>query len=146
MITDRLLGAGAFGKVYMAINESQRRQLACKVVDLRKLRPQTRCRIGRKEQPAQAEDVDNRVQLRKLAALADERKKEHLLEDKLAQWYREADILASINHVSGTLPWSWRSIHSLPAAEHCRTREGVRDRQYIVSIPANSATSKAEKC
>lgn len=99
VITDRLLGAGAYGKVYMAINSSQRRQLACKIVDLRKLRPQTRARIGREEQHAQAEDVDNRVQLRKLAALADEKKRAHLLEDKLTRWYREVDILASINHV-----------------------------------------------
>ena len=110
MITDRLLGAGAFGRVYMAINESQRLQLACKVVDLRKLRPQIRCKVGHYERPVQAEDVDNRVQLRKVVALADEKKKKHLLKDKLALWYREADILSSINHVSITTPWSWRPL------------------------------------
>lgn len=110
VITDRLLGAGAFGRVYMAINESQRLQLACKVVDLRKLRPQIRCKVGHYERPIQAEDVDNRVQLRKVVALADEKKKKHLLEDKLALWYREADILSSINHVSITTPWSWRPL------------------------------------
>ena len=100
MITDRLLGVGGFGKVYMAVNEFQRRQLACKVVDLRKLRPRARARVACKEQYAQAEDVDNRVQLRKLTALANEKRKENLLEDKLMLWYREVDILASIDHVS----------------------------------------------
>jgi hypothetical protein len=105
-VTDRLLGAGQLGKVYMAINESQRRQLACKVVDLRKLRVYTKRKPTGKEQPAQAEDVDNRVQMRKLAALADEKKKKQSLEHNLERWYREVDILASITHVSVTIQGS----------------------------------------
>lgn len=103
-VTDRLLGAGQWGKVYMAINESKRCQLACKVVDLRKIRCYVKQSPIRQEQPAQAEDVDNRVQIRKLAALADEKKKKkHLLADSLGRWYREVEILANINHVSSKI-------------------------------------------
>lgn len=97
-MTDRLLGAGAFGRVFMAVEQSTRSQLACKVVDLRKLYPKTR--IGRHEYPAAAEDVDNRVQLRKVKDLATERKRDNKLDEKLRVYHREIDILASISHVS----------------------------------------------
>jgi hypothetical protein len=97
----------------MAINTSQRRQLACKVVDLRKLRYSIKRSSAAHEKPAQAEDVDVRIQMRKLAALADEKKKMHLLEDNLGRWYREVDILASINHVSITTPESEESVSLL---------------------------------
>jgi hypothetical protein len=100
MLTDRLLGGGAYGKVYMAISNFQRRQLACKVVDLRPLKVPAKRRMNRREQHAQAEDVDSRVQLRKLTALVDEKKREHLLEDELKKRYREFNLLASIDHVS----------------------------------------------
>lgn len=119
----------------MSINETYRRQVACKLVDLRKLRIRVKPQANYEEQAAAAEDVDNRLQMRKLAVLGDERKKEHLLEDKLAQWYREAEILASISHVSVTNPWYCFLSHSLRAAKHRRFREGLCDRQHTVSAP-----------
>lgn len=84
----------------MAISNFQRRQLACKVVDLRPLQAPVRRGLSWKENRAQAENVDHRVQLRKLTALANEKKREHLLEDELKMRYREFNILGSVNHVS----------------------------------------------
>lgn len=100
MITDRLLGAGAFGKVFMAIEQKARVQVACKMVDLRKLMPRRVNRFGHLEQPAAAEDVDSRVQMRKLKDWVNERKRERGVEEKLKLYLREVEILASINHVS----------------------------------------------
>ena len=129
----------------MAINETHRRQVACKVVDLRKLRTRVKPIPISEEEPAAAEDVDNRLQMRKLTVLEDEKKKEHLLEDKLAQWYREADILASISHVSCHNPVVLISFHSLRAAQHRRLREGHRDGQNVVSTPTIRAIFDTEE-
>ena len=83
----------------MAIEQSQRTQLACKVVDLRKLQPPGRMRFGRREHPAAAEVVDSRLQLVKVKSWGLKQKRDHKLEQKLKTYYREADILASLNHV-----------------------------------------------
>ena len=85
----------------MAIQQNTRCQLACKVVDLRKLRP--KAKIGRAEQPAAAEDIDNRVQIRKVKDLTDRCKREGKLEEKMKIYYREVEILASISHVGSIL-------------------------------------------
>lgn len=100
IITDRVLGAGSYGRVHMAIEQSQRRQLACKIVDLRKLRPPSRMKFGRWERPAPAKDVDSRLQLEKVKSLDWKHKKDDRFEEKLKTYYREAEILASLNHVS----------------------------------------------
>lgn len=96
-ITDRLLGAGAFGRVFMAIEQKSRSQLACKIIDLRKLRPKNY--VGRKEEPLAAEDVDNRLQLKKVRDLGEKQKKGNKLEDKLKVYFREVEILCNLNHV-----------------------------------------------
>ena len=83
----------------MAIEHNPRRQVACKVVDLRVLMPGAQTRFGRADQPAAAEDIDNRVQIRKLKAWAIRRKRKDALERQLSKYYREVDILASISHV-----------------------------------------------
>ena len=83
----------------MAIEQGTRTQLACKLVDLRKLGPQSQAKTGRPEQPATAEKVDNRIQLRKVKEWVDQQKRYGSLEKKLKIYYREAEILASINHV-----------------------------------------------
>ncbi|KFY25824.1 hypothetical protein V493_04424 [Pseudogymnoascus sp. VKM F-4281 (FW-2241)] len=46
-ITDRLLGSGIYGKVYLATEIATRRQLACKVVDLRVVAPASESRSAR---------------------------------------------------------------------------------------------------
>ena len=95
-----MLGAGAFGKVFMAIEQSARRQVACKTVDLRKLKPKMQNTFGRPEQPAAAEDVDSRAQLRKVKDWCNQQKRGKGLENKLKIYFREAEILASVSHVS----------------------------------------------
>jgi hypothetical protein len=86
----------------MAIEQFQRKQLACKIVDLRKLQSPSRMAFGRWEQPAAAEDIDSRPQLAKVKSLG-QKQKDSRLEEKLKTYYREADILASLNHVSCSL-------------------------------------------
>jgi hypothetical protein len=87
----------------MAIEQFQRKQLACKIVDLRKLRPPNRVAFGRWEQPAAAENIDSGLQLAKIKSWGQKQKKDNRLEEKLKTCYREADILASLNHVSCSL-------------------------------------------
>jgi hypothetical protein len=86
----------------MAIEQFQRKQLACKIVDLRKLQSPSRMAFGRWEQPAAAEDIDSRPQLAKVKSWG-QKQKDSRLEEKLKTYYREADILASLNHVSCSL-------------------------------------------
>ncbi|KIW27369.1 hypothetical protein, variant [Cladophialophora immunda] len=98
VLTDRLLGAGTFGRVYMAIEQMARRQVACKVVDLRKLGPRPSTQFGRPEQPATAEEVDSVAQRRKVKAWANQQKRGNALKRKICAYYREVEILASISH------------------------------------------------
>jgi hypothetical protein len=85
----------------MAIEHSGRTQLACKIVDLRKLKFTPRGTIGRWECPAAAEDVDSRVQMAKIKSWAARKQNETRLEQQLQVYHREASILASLNHVRG---------------------------------------------
>ena len=112
----------------MAIEHKSRSQLACKVVDLRKLRPRTF--IGRKEAPAAAEDVDNRVQLRRVRDWGEKQKQGNKLEDKLKVYYREVEILSSITHVSQSTARLDNA--NVLTAKHRRSRKGVHHRQYPV--------------
>lgn len=100
VVSDRKLGSGASGQVFMAIEQSKRRQLACKMVDLRKLRFPARPRIGRLETAAAADDVDNGAQLARIQSWAERKRKENRLEQELKVCHREATILASLSHVS----------------------------------------------
>ncbi len=83
----------------MAIEQHARAQVACKIVDLRKLIGKP-FNFGPPDQPAAAEDVDFRAELRKVKAWGDQQKREDRLEDKLRLYFREVEILASISHVS----------------------------------------------
>ncbi|KAK4946221.1 hypothetical protein LTR10_014733 [Elasticomyces elasticus] len=98
VVTDRLLGAGTFGKVFMAIEQQARAQVACKVVDLRRLEERPLDFLEDLEQPAATEDVDNQVELKKVKQWGDQQKREGHLEDKLRLYLREVEILASISH------------------------------------------------
>ena len=61
--------------------------------------PGAQTRFGRGDQPAAAEDIDSRVQVRKVKAWAIQQKRKDALEKQLSKYYREVDILASISHV-----------------------------------------------
>lgn len=100
IITDRLLGAGAFGRVFMAIDLSHRSQVACKIVDLRKLKRQAGLEIGRLQQPAPASDIDQKAQACKVKNWGMTQRGENIVEKKLEKYYREIEILSTIHHVS----------------------------------------------
>jgi hypothetical protein len=118
IITDRVLGAGAHGRVHMAIEQFQRKQLACKIVDLRKLQP-----------PNRMSNVNSRLQLVKVKSWDQKQKKDNRLEEKLKTYYREADILASLNHVSCSLIQHSSSVVDSRAAKHNQSRESILHRQ-----------------
>lgn len=80
----------------MAVEQMTRTQLACKIVDLRKLRPSMT--FGRAEDPMPAASVDVNTQLRKVKEWSDKQKRENKFDEKLKTYYREAEILASIRH------------------------------------------------
>lgn len=82
----------------MAIEQHARAQVACKVVELRKI-GRGRSRYGPPERPVPAEDVDILVQQQKIKAWGEQKRENHL-EEKLKLYFREIEILASISHVS----------------------------------------------
>ena len=84
----------------MAIEHWQRTQVACKIIDLRKLRPKIKFGRFEKESPALAENVDQRLQVIKVNALAQKQKDANRLKKTLELCYREVEILAELTHVS----------------------------------------------
>ena len=56
-------------------------------------------RRHRRPAAAAAEDVDSRLELIKVKSWGQKQKKNNRLELKLKTYYREVDILASLNHV-----------------------------------------------
>lgn len=74
--------------------------MACKVIDLRKLTPTLKDQACQLEQPAPAEDVDNKVQACRVKAWGDQKKREIGIDAKLKMYLREIEILSTINHVS----------------------------------------------
>ena len=82
----------------MSLEKKSGSQVACKVIDLHPLFPSLH--IGKKEYPARAEDVDSRVQMRKLKDHIELQRKRKKLERELTRYYREVEILSAIRHVS----------------------------------------------
>jgi hypothetical protein len=82
----------------MAVDQVARRQLACKVVDLRKLRPSITFRL--RQRPAPADEVDMREQTRKVKNWIPKKNTADRLGDKLKTYAREVEILNTISHVS----------------------------------------------
>jgi hypothetical protein len=84
----------------MAIEQSTRTQVACKIVDLRKLKFAPQTKIGELESAAGADDVDSRVEMAKIGPWAERKQREIRLEQQLRIYHREASILATLRHVS----------------------------------------------
>ncbi|KAF7513282.1 hypothetical protein GJ744_009703 [Endocarpon pusillum] len=97
-VSDRKLGSGACGAVFMAIEQSRRTQLACKIVDLRRLGVAPRTQTSRCETAAATEEVDSRAQMAKIKLWAERKQNEYHLEQQLKAYYREASILATLSH------------------------------------------------
>ena len=101
LITPRQLGSGGFGSVHMALDASQINnvQYACKIIDLRKYRKPVTTRFGRWNNPARAAEVDQNLQMQKLAKLTLRKDDEDRLRRIRTQSQREAEILKDLNHV-----------------------------------------------
>lgn len=84
----------------MAIEQTSRMQVACKVVDLRKLVPWRVNKFGPPEQPTAAEDLGSQLERRMLKEWLNQQKRGRGIEAKLKLYLREIEILTSINHVS----------------------------------------------
>lgn len=97
VLTDRLLGSGTFGRVFMAIEQTTRTQLACKIVDLKKLGP-TAVRDCGNEAQETAPLTGPQSQLKAVRAWAYKQKRQMPVEKKLELYFREFDILSSIRH------------------------------------------------
>lgn len=97
MLTDRLLGSGAFGSVFLAIEQTTRTQLACKVVDLRRI-GRTREQNVSCEQPQSRSDSHARCELIKVRIWADKQRRQIPLEKRFSSYMREFEILSSISH------------------------------------------------
>lgn len=81
----------------MAIEQSTRTQLACKVVDLRRIGPKAKRRTSFVT-PRKAEEYDTKTELQKLATWSDQKKREIDMETKLSAYFREFEMLCSFTH------------------------------------------------
>ena len=103
VITQRVLGTGAYGRVHMAFNVTTGRQFACKVVDLQATRAefQVRARIHGDSEDEQKSKFFTTNEPLKNTAKAD---KASLIEgpihEKIAMQRRESLLLAELSHVS----------------------------------------------
>lgn len=85
-VTERKLGAGAYGHVYLAVGLAQQQQLACKIVNLRKLRL--------KEEKAEPERTKKNQMLRGILP------RKSVVDQRVNRTFREVEILEALDHVS----------------------------------------------
>ena len=85
-VTDRKLGAGAYGHVYLAVCLAQQKQLACKIVNLRKLRF--------KEEKEERERTEGTERLRGIVP------RRSIVDQRVNRTFREVEILKDLDHVS----------------------------------------------
>ncbi|KAK2820068.1 hypothetical protein FQN49_007750, partial [Arthroderma sp. PD_2] len=84
VITNRTLGCGAYGRVYMSIDKQRKRQLACKVVNLADLKGRLRQGEIAKLPPTGGTDKRRRLTSR--------------VQKKLRMYDREVEILQKLRH------------------------------------------------
>lgn len=94
MITPRVLGTGAHGRVHMAYRPNTAQQLACKVVDL----TVTRNEISSELQAEQVSRFFAAPQSKIVAVRT--RTQQQRINEALEPYQREAKILAQLSHVS----------------------------------------------
>ncbi|PGH07417.1 CAMK protein kinase [Polytolypa hystricis UAMH7299] len=98
-ITNRLLGAGAYGKVHMAVDHSRGKQLACKIVDiggLKKRLGDLRSCVRKTRRPAA--EVDMHAETQGLGKWGERCRETRYIESKLEVYNREVDILKHLHH------------------------------------------------
>lgn len=92
----------------MAVEQKSRLQLACKLVDLRRLVPWKVNRFGPPEQPAAANDLGSQSEKRSLREWVNQQKRGKGVEAKMKLYLSKIEILTSINHVS--LLWYYSDV------------------------------------
>ncbi|KAJ5992671.1 serine/threonine protein kinase [Penicillium sp. IBT 35674x] len=104
VITDRVIGAGGFGRVHMATHTSTGRQVACKMVDLQALRAACTAAVDaaiRREALARSNSpgVPSKASVDSPSTIAIRRERfESRIQAKLAVHTQEPRILAGLNH------------------------------------------------
>ncbi|KAF9894060.1 hypothetical protein FE257_009033 [Aspergillus nanangensis] len=89
-VTQRKLGSGAYGKVYMAYKKATGQQFACKIIDLRVVREKVITQMEQEES-----ELESTVPREQKALL------KRRIQEKLAVYDREAGILSSLSHYKG---------------------------------------------
>ncbi|PGH01973.1 CAMK protein kinase [Blastomyces parvus] len=101
-VSDRLLGCGAYGRVYMAVSMKHKKQLACKIIDLGNLRKRLQLiKRGKHTElraPRPAAEVDVEEETEKVKYWAERRQEILAIEAKLRVYEREVDILKDLDH------------------------------------------------
>ncbi|KAL2362899.1 hypothetical protein RJZ56_004218 [Blastomyces dermatitidis] len=101
-ISNRLLGCGAYGRVYMAVNMVHKKQLACKIIDIGNWKKRLHLIKWRKRTelraPRPAAEVDVQEEAEKVKYWAERRQEALAIEAKLRVYEREVDILKDLDH------------------------------------------------
>jgi hypothetical protein len=127
LITDRVLGVGGYGKVLVGIRQETQRQVACKVIDLRRfcsaVPPST------KKRPREDSDPNP----------TDEKTKPKLrLPGNVSKYFREFDVLKDLSHVSWHISFNSLNSHTNISQPNIIAVEKVfwsTDTMYVLLTP-----------
>jgi protein-serine/threonine kinase len=104
VITQRVLGSGAYGRVHMAFNVNTGRQFACKIIGLQaakaEFQAQARAREGLGEEMKSKFFVKQYGPLESTSMTGKSSVLERLIVGKLAMQQRESLLLAQLSHAS----------------------------------------------
>lgn len=89
-VTQRVLGSGAYGRVQMAYQTATGQQIACKIVDLRKVKDNI---------TAELENIQRSRFFQSTSEIPMSHRPQSV-EERIAVYYREAEILSKMSHVS----------------------------------------------
>jgi serine/threonine protein kinase len=107
-LTDRKIGSGGFGQVYMAVNKFNNRQVACKIVPLTKIKEKystieaSRYKFLDFHKPRPASKVNQKTEMLKMLSWKRRTQAAVDLTEKLRTYDREVEILKMLSHVSLT--------------------------------------------
>ncbi|KAK2800669.1 hypothetical protein FQN50_008053 [Emmonsiellopsis sp. PD_5] len=101
-VTSKLLGCGAYGRVHLAICRRNKKQLACKIIDIgalkKRLEDIERAKRTEPRTRRPAAEVDQEEEHAKIEPWIQRRRETSYLESKLQVYKREVDILKDLNH------------------------------------------------
>lgn len=97
-MTGCLLDPGVLESMFMAVQQQNRTQIACKIVNLSRLQlvPD---RLSSSQTPSPARLFDQRGQTQRIKTWTEQIKRGPSIGDRLDTIFREVDILAQLSHV-----------------------------------------------